>query len=250
MFLPHARTQPSPSTRFRWNHLLKSRSPESAKVLSLSCPTMVLDPLCLRNVHSSLPFSPPVGFSLSYNKDYKRVFVSFSTGVSTGVCSHFLPVFLQEVFLVGQLPECLVASISRSGPHSTLYHLPLCVWESSLRWARAAIRWVVRLGNTQSRRRKHTHPCEMQWGRLGESRPQGVVSAGDKMQAFTSSYMRAQPIRSCPTLCDPMDCSSSAHRILQARTLEWVAISYFRGPSPLRAWTRISCRVPFPSPDI
>ena len=33
----------------------------------------------------------------------------------------------------------------------------------------------------------------------------------------------------CPTLCDPMDCSpsgSSVHRILQARILEWVAISF------------------------
>ena len=34
--------------------------------------------------------------------------------------------------------------------------------------------------------------------------------------------------QSCPTLCDPMDCSppaSSAHGIFQARMLEWVAIS-------------------------
>ena len=33
----------------------------------------------------------------------------------------------------------------------------------------------------------------------------------------------------CPTLCDPMDCSlpgSSLHGILQARVLEWVAISF------------------------
>ena len=33
----------------------------------------------------------------------------------------------------------------------------------------------------------------------------------------------------CPTLCDSVDCSqpgSSVHGILQARTLEWVAISY------------------------
>ena len=32
----------------------------------------------------------------------------------------------------------------------------------------------------------------------------------------------------CPTLCNPMDCSptgSSIHEILQARILEWVAIS-------------------------
>ena len=38
--------------------------------------------------------------------------------------------------------------------------------------------------------------------------------------------------QSCPTLCDPMDYSlpgSSLHGILQARVLEWVAISFSRG---------------------
>ena len=39
--------------------------------------------------------------------------------------------------------------------------------------------------------------------------------------------------QSCPTLCDPMDCSppgSSVHaRTLQARILEWVAILFSRG---------------------
>ena len=38
----------------------------------------------------------------------------------------------------------------------------------------------------------------------------------------------------CPTLCDPMDCSqpdSSVDGILQARILEWVAISFSRGSS-------------------
>ena len=37
--------------------------------------------------------------------------------------------------------------------------------------------------------------------------------------------------QSCLTLCDHMDCSppgSSVHRILQARILEWFAISSFR----------------------
>ena len=40
--------------------------------------------------------------------------------------------------------------------------------------------------------------------------------------------------RSCPTLCDPMDCSppgSSVHGILQARVLEWGAIAFSRGSS-------------------
>ena len=38
----------------------------------------------------------------------------------------------------------------------------------------------------------------------------------------------------CPTLCDPMDCSlpgSSVYGILQAKVLEWVAISFSRGSS-------------------
>ena len=40
--------------------------------------------------------------------------------------------------------------------------------------------------------------------------------------------------QSCPTLCDPMDCSlpgSSVHGIFQARVLQWVAISFSRGSS-------------------
>ena len=38
--------------------------------------------------------------------------------------------------------------------------------------------------------------------------------------------------QTCQTLCNPMDCSplgSSLHGIFQARILEWVTISYFRG---------------------
>ena len=41
------------------------------------------------------------------------------------------------------------------------------------------------------------------------------------------SCMCAKMLQLCPTLCNPMDCSlqaSSAHAILQARILEWVAI--------------------------
>ena len=48
---------------------------------------------------------------------------------------------------------------------------------------------------------------------------------------------------SCPTLCDPKDCSlsgSSVHRILQARILEWVAISFSRGSSRPRDRTCVS----------
>ena len=49
--------------------------------------------------------------------------------------------------------------------------------------------------------------------------------------------------QSCPTLCNPTDCSlpgSFIHRIFQARVLEWVAISFSRGSSRPRDWTQVS----------
>ena len=44
--------------------------------------------------------------------------------------------------------------------------------------------------------------------------------------------MFGEVTQSCPTLCDPMDSSPPGffiHGILQARVLEWVAISLSRG---------------------
>ena len=46
---------------------------------------------------------------------------------------------------------------------------------------------------------------------------------------FTAAAAAAKPLQSCPTLCDPIDASppgSPVPGILQARTLEWVAISF------------------------
>ena len=51
------------------------------------------------------------------------------------------------------------------------------------------------------------------------------------------SHLLAVLSQLCPTPCDAVDCSlpgASAHGILQARVLEWVAISYYRD------WTRVS----------
>ena len=44
-----------------------------------------------------------------------------------------------------------------------------------------------------------------------------------------SAAAAAKLLQSCPTLCDPIDRSppgSSVPGILQARTLEWIAISF------------------------
>ena len=51
----------------------------------------------------------------------------------------------------------------------------------------------------------------------------------------------------CLTLCDLMDCSlpgSSIHKILQASTLEWVAMLYSRGSSRPKDGTWVSCVSP------
>ena len=49
--------------------------------------------------------------------------------------------------------------------------------------------------------------------------------------------------QSCLTLCNPMDSTPAGthvHGILQARILEWVAISFSRGSSRLRDQTWVS----------
>ena len=59
-----------------------------------------------------------------------------------------------------------------------------------------------------------------------------------------SICVHAKSLQSCPTLCNPMDCSLPGylvHGFLQARTLEWVAIPSSRRSSGPRNCTHISC---------
>ena len=58
-----------------------------------------------------------------------------------------------------------------------------------------------------------------------------AVATGLEKVSFHSNPKERERERevaqSCPTLCDPMDCSlprSSVHGILQAELLEWIAI--------------------------
>ena len=58
-----------------------------------------------------------------------------------------------------------------------------------------------------------------------------------RLQEVTAAAAAAKSHQSCPTLCDPMNCSlpsSSVHGILQARILEWIAIPFSRGTSQPR----------------
>ena len=65
--------------------------------------------------------------------------------------------------------------------------------------------------------------CKVKWA-LG-SITMNKASRGDGIPVAAT----AKSLQSCPTLCDPIDRSppgSSVPGILQARTLEWVAISF------------------------
>ena len=56
------------------------------------------------------------------------------------------------------------------------------------------------------------------------------------IEALFSRYeSESEVAQSCPTLCDPIDCSLpgySVHGIFQAIVLEWIAISFSRGIFP------------------
>ena len=55
---------------------------------------------------------------------------------------------------------------------------------------------------------------------------------------FYTEILPVKVAQSCPTICDPMDCT--VHGILQARTLEWVTAPFSRRSSQLRGQTQVS----------
>ena len=66
-----------------------------------------------------------------------------------------------------------------------------------------------------------------------------------KLEGIMLSKVKVKVLvaQSCPTLCDPMNCSppgSFVHGIFQARILEWVATHFSRGSSWFRDQTQVS----------
>ena len=58
---------------------------------------------------------------------------------------------------------------------------------------------------------------------------QKLVEFEYNLYSAAAAAAAANSLQSCPTLCDPLDYSLpgfSVHEILQARTLEWVAVSF------------------------
>ena len=66
-------------------------------------------------------------------------------------------------------------------------------------------------------------------GRFFAIQTPGVAKRQTQLGTAAAAAAAAKSLQSCPTLCDPVDCSppgSAFPRILQARTLEHVAISF------------------------
>ena len=97
--------------------------------------------------------------------------------------------------------------------------------------------WTLGVGDGQgglaccnSWGRKESDTTEqLNWTELGYCETQ--------MNVWKCLKWRSEVAWSCPTLCNPLDCSLpgfSVHGILQARILEWVTISFSRGFSQPR----------------
>ena len=74
--------------------------------------------------------------------------------------------------------------------------------------------------------------------------PSQIHKGNNRIQKSVRPTVLCLVAQSCLTLCDPMDCSppgSSVHGIIQARILEWVAVSSSRGPPQPRDQTHVSC---------
>ena len=61
-----------------------------------------------------------------------------------------------------------------------------------------------------------------------------MFEGSDGKESACNAGKESEVVQSCLTFCNPVDCNllgSAIHRILQARILEWVAISFSRGSS-------------------
>ena len=93
---------------------------------------------------------------------------------------------------------------------------------------------VIRLVSPRKRERRQS---TLQPGGEGTHRRRRVSMPADA--GWNVKGSEGKVAQSGPTLCNPMD--YTAHRILQARILEWVGVPFSRGSSQPRDRTQVSC---------
>ena len=117
-----------------------------------------------------------------------------------------------------------------------------------VRWCAGIWSWRLKVGGCPgssglTSASAHFNLCRPPTGMDGPVR-QGWAAVGGEAPWFCLSPVCAKSLQSCPTLCNPTDCSppgSSVHETLQARILEWVAIFSSTGSSQPRDQTCGSC---------
>ena len=141
---------------------------------------------------------------------------------------------------------------SRGFPQSSVGKESVCrraqfdSWVGKIRWRRDRLPTPVFLGFPCSSAGKESARNAGDLGAIpglgrspgeGKGYPlqySGLENFMECMYSIHSMCVRPESLQSCPTACDPMDCSppgSSVHGILQARILEWVAMPSSRGSS-------------------
>ena len=226
-----------------------SLSITNSRACSNSCP---LSQWCYPTISSSVvPFSSCLQpFPASGSFQMSQVFTSGGQIIGVSASLSVIPMNSQDWFPLGQTgwislqskgllsPTPQSKSISSSAL-SFLYGPTLTLYTTTGK-TRALTRWtfvhkvlsllfimLFRLVITFLPRSKHLLISWLQ--------SPSIVILKVKVKVKSLSRVR---------LCDPVDCSppgSSVHEILQARILEWVAISFSRGSSWLRDRTQVSC---------
>ena len=93
-----------------------------------------------------------------------------------------------------------------------------------------------------ARQREQIYPCKGGGGTEGCAGSLQLVWVNNRVLMYSMKVKVTRSVVS--TLFDPTDCippGSSIRGIFQARVLEWVAISFFRGSSQPRDRTWVSC---------
>ena len=85
---------------------------------------------------------------------------------------------------------------------------------------------------------------QISWQKQWQYAELGITTEEEGRFYLKVKSVKVLVAQSCLSLCDPVDCSlpvSSVHGILQARILEWVPISFYRGSSQPRDGSSVSC---------
>ena len=113
-------------------------------------------------------------------------------------------------------------------------------WEGGSGWAIHVNPWLIHVNVWQ----KPLQYCKVISLQLIKKKKRKKERKKEKEYVLSIAMLIVKVARSCPTVCNPLDCSlpvSSVHGISQERIMEWDSISFSRGSSWPRDQTWVSC---------